>query len=224
MVDEIPTSATFRSLIRTSGLLRRVMEPYFARHGISGAQWGVLRSLHRGRGEGHGSLRLVDLSQRLLVRPPSITTLVERLRRMGLVALEASVDDQRVKRVRLTRDGLLLVETVLRGHPAQIRSVLGALNLQEQNVLGRLLDRVSSHMERLVEGDAVDSGGETDSPARRGIGGVRAAGGPARREPASRGVAGRKRNGDPPRGPEGAKTPDASRGSNGHRMSNGKKS
>ena len=49
------------------------MQPYFARFGITGSQWGILRTLHRAEREGLPSLRVTDLSDRLLVRPPSIT-------------------------------------------------------------------------------------------------------------------------------------------------------
>ena len=57
----------FRQLIRTFGLVERVMQPYFAQFGISGAQWGVLRNLHRAESEGLRSLRLTDLSRRMLI-------------------------------------------------------------------------------------------------------------------------------------------------------------
>src|SRR5437016_2507823 len=78
--------SAFREMIRVFGLLERVMQPYFARFGISGAQWGVLRNLHRAEQEGIPALRLTDLSERLLVRPPSVAGVVERLERSGLVA------------------------------------------------------------------------------------------------------------------------------------------
>src|SRR3954463_16027530 len=92
----------FRSLVRTFGLLKRVMEPYFARFGISGSQWGVLRALHRAADEGRAQLRLTDLSDRLLIRPPSVTGVIDRLQQAGLVCREASATDQRVKLVSLT--------------------------------------------------------------------------------------------------------------------------
>jgi hypothetical protein len=43
------------------GLLRQVMEPYFARFGISGSQWGILRALQGAEAKGEVSLRLTDL-------------------------------------------------------------------------------------------------------------------------------------------------------------------
>src|ERR1051325_11096349 len=76
-----PTAAeqSFRQLIRTYGLLERIMQPYFARFGISGAQWGVLRNLHRAEQEGQPGLRLTDLSRRMLIQPPSVTGIADRL-------------------------------------------------------------------------------------------------------------------------------------------------
>src|SRR5437016_2329371 len=86
-----------RALVRAFGLLRRVMEPYFASFGISSSQWGVLRALHRARLEQRSGLRLTDLGDRLLVRPPSVTGVVDRLQRMRLVTRSPVAEDHRAK-------------------------------------------------------------------------------------------------------------------------------
>src|SRR2546423_3662025 len=93
---------TFRSLIRTFGVLDRVMSPYFLRFGISGAQWGVLRTLQRAEADGIAALRVTELSERLLIRPPSVTGVVDRLVRDGLVKRESLPSDLRVKQISLT--------------------------------------------------------------------------------------------------------------------------
>ena len=108
------------------------MEPYFARFGISGSQWGVLRTLHRSAEEGSPELRLTDLGDRLIVRPASVTAVVERLVRMGLVERRASDSDQRVKNVSLTAAGRQFVLRVLQHHPRQIADVLGGLGEHER--------------------------------------------------------------------------------------------
>src|SRR5262249_22606430 len=135
-----PTESTFRELIRTLGLLERVQQSYFARFGLSGAQWGVLRNLHRAEHEGLPGLRLTDLSERLLVRPPSVTGVVDRLERAGLVERAGSPTDLRAKQVGLTEKGRQLVERVLTVHGAQMDAVLGGLSLPEQIELHRLLE------------------------------------------------------------------------------------
>src|SRR5881227_1384167 len=92
-----PSEQALRSLIRTLGLLDKVMQPYFARFGISGSQWGVLRNLHRAEAEGLPGLRLTDLSERLLIRPPSVTGVVDRLERLALVVRESVSGDLRAR-------------------------------------------------------------------------------------------------------------------------------
>jgi DNA-binding MarR family transcriptional regulator len=149
-----PAERTFRELIRTVGLLERVMQAHFARFGISGAQWGVLRNLHRAEQEGLPGLRLTDLSDRLLVRPPSVTGAVDRLERAGLVERRDSLNDLRAKQVALTIKGRELVERVLVFHGAKIDLVLGGLSPAEQADLHRLLGRLGRHLEQLVEGGA----------------------------------------------------------------------
>lgn len=145
------TDSTFRQLIRTFGLVERVMHSHFARFGISGAQWGVLRALHRAEQEVPGGLRLTDLSDRLLIRPPSVTGAVDRLERAGLVVRGGSPTDLRAKHVALTRKGQQLVERVLGVHEKQIDRVLGGLNSDEQAEFQRLLGRLGQHLERLLE-------------------------------------------------------------------------
>jgi DNA-binding MarR family transcriptional regulator len=145
-----PTENAFRELIRTFGFLERVMQPYFARFGISGAQWGVLRTLHRAENEGLPGLRLTDLGERLFIRPPSVTGVVDRLERAGLVARNGSPTDLRAKRVALTHQGHQLVERVLEVHQDQINGIMSGLNAKEQGDLHRLLHRLGRHLEELL--------------------------------------------------------------------------
>jgi DNA-binding MarR family transcriptional regulator len=137
----------FREFLRVFGLVERAMHPYFARFGISGSQWGVLRNLHRAEKDGATGLRVSVLSERLLIRPASVTGVVDRLERAGLVAREADPTDHRAKFVCLSRAGRELVERVLTGHQRQIESIFGGLKLEEQVRLRGLLSRLSRHLE-----------------------------------------------------------------------------
>jgi DNA-binding MarR family transcriptional regulator len=134
------------------GLVERVMHPYFARFGITGAQWGVLRNLHRAELDGQPALRLTDLSERLLIRPPSVTTVVDRLERARLVTRGELATDLRAKQVALTPRGRQLVERVLAVHASQIAAVMGALTSDEQAELQGLLRRLEEHLNGLLAG------------------------------------------------------------------------
>jgi DNA-binding MarR family transcriptional regulator len=141
-----PTEQVMREFIHVFGLLDRVMQPYFAQYGISGSHWGVLRNLHRAEQDGLPGLRLTDLSERLLIRPPSVTGVVDRLERAGLVNRGGSTIDLRAKMVSLSPTGRELIARVLQGHGAQIARVMGGLTEPEQEELYRLLVKLGQHL------------------------------------------------------------------------------
>lgn len=145
-----PSHEAFRSLLRTGGALRRVMEPFFAQFGISGAQWGVLRALWRAEQEGHKSLRAADLTERLLIRPPSVSGVIDRLDRQGLIVRMAAADDLRAKRVSLSPQGRRLLKRVLEGLSRKVPTVLGGLSPDEQTQLEGLLGKLVRHLEPIA--------------------------------------------------------------------------
>src|SRR5438874_2081499 len=95
--QEGTAEASLREWVRTLGLFDRVMQTHFGRFGISVSQWGVLRVLYQAEAEGLPGLRLTDLSDRLLVRPASMTGAVDRLQRAGLLIRAGTPTDLRAK-------------------------------------------------------------------------------------------------------------------------------
>jgi DNA-binding MarR family transcriptional regulator len=154
-----PSERAFRELIRTRGLLERIQQTYFAQFGLTGSQWAVLRHLQRAEQEGRVGLRLTELSERLLIRPPSVTGVVDRLERAGLVVREGSPTDLRAKQVALTDRGHDLVRRILAVHDAQIDALLGGLSTDEVTEFYHLLTRLRQHLEGLLaRGGAAGAG------------------------------------------------------------------
>ncbi len=149
---EMPRQA-YRSLLRVMGLIDRVMQPYFGRFGISRSQWACLRALYRAEQEGLHGVRPADLGRHLLIRPPSVTGLIERLRRLGYVSSNSSSIDLRGKEVRLSDSGRALVERILEGHGDQIAFVMSGLNPAGQQQLDNLLHSLAEHMESISTGE-----------------------------------------------------------------------
>ncbi|HWE02058.1 MAG TPA: MarR family transcriptional regulator [Tepidisphaeraceae bacterium] len=146
----------FRAMLCTLGLVERVMQPYFAKFGITGSQWGVLRVLHRAEAEGLPGLRLTDLSERLIIRPPSVTGVVDRLQRLGMVVREGMPDDLRARQVTLTPKARRLIERMMNGHGGQIDNIMGGLSRDEQTHFQRLLLKLNGHLDVLAK--KIDSG------------------------------------------------------------------
>ena len=158
------TELAFRELWRVIGKLKRIAEPHFARFGISPAQWGILRCIQRRELDGSEPPRVTDLCDNLLVKPPSVSALVDRLERMKLVARAPTGDDQRSRRVCLTETGRRLVEQVLVGHGDWIRMLMAGLTIEEQTELLRMLNELGAHLEPLVQ----RTGAGADDPVVEG--------------------------------------------------------
>jgi len=146
----VTTEAVLHSLLRAFGLVHQVMEPYFARFGITGPQWGILRILHRGELRGESELRLKDVAARLFIQPPSVTGAVDRLERQGLLKRTGTKTDLRVRRVSLTRKGRALVVRALVGHPKKIGSLFAGLKTDELKSLLQLLHKLEAHLSTLT--------------------------------------------------------------------------
>jgi DNA-binding MarR family transcriptional regulator len=162
--------AAFFAMVRTSVLMRRIMEPFFSGYGLSGAQWGVLRALQRAESEGYDSIRVTELSGRLLIRIPSVTVVVARLAREGLVHRDVSPNDHRARELRLTNTGRQLVERIMAGHQERVETLLSPLATGEREQLATLLGRVADHLEVLTQTEtaAGDLSASEQRPANAG--------------------------------------------------------
>jgi DNA-binding MarR family transcriptional regulator len=144
------TERVFHSLLRTWNLLRQAQDPYFARFGISGSQWGILRVLQRAELKGEAELPLKGISERLLVQPSSVTGVVDRMERQGLVKRSPSTKDARVRNLGLTQRGRDLLGKVLTHHADRIQSLFTPLQPGEQETMLQFLQRLEDHLQTLI--------------------------------------------------------------------------
>ncbi len=96
----------YAELLRTLNALQEPFAKLFKRHGISDAQYNVLRIL---RGAGDGGLPCQKIGERLIHRVPDITRLVDRLADAKLVSRQRIDEDRRVVLVHITTKGLDLL-------------------------------------------------------------------------------------------------------------------
>ena len=108
----------------------------------------VLATLRRS-GEPY-ELTAGDLVRQTMVTTGAITNRIDRLEQRGLVE-RASADDRRKVIVRLTRQGLDVVEEVVVDHMATERQILAGLSPRQQHDLAHLLRKTL-----LALGDGAD--------------------------------------------------------------------
>jgi len=111
--------------------------PSLRGHGLSDQQWRVLRVL----GE-HGTVETGRVAREAFILGPSLTGMLARMERDGLVRRERDPADQRRTVVEATPKGLKLVEKLshtIEGHYAWMEQSLGKQKLSQ---LYELLDEV----------------------------------------------------------------------------------
>ena len=115
LLDELRQRRPFTSLAheahlsvsRTEAALQEGLDRVLKPHGVSGAQYNVLRIL---RGAGVEGLCRHEIRDRLVTRMPDVTRLLDRMERAGWVVRERDAVDRRLVTTRLSARGRELVD------------------------------------------------------------------------------------------------------------------
>ena len=102
------------------------------------SQFGILESLAL-----LGPISQKELAARILKSPGNITTIINNLEKAGLVIRVLSTQDKRYYAIHLTDKGRRLIDRLLPVHTEILRNRMGALTEEEQQTLGRLLEKLS---------------------------------------------------------------------------------
>jgi len=126
------------SLVRTSDRVQLRFARLFREHGLTSAQYNILRIL---RGEAR-PLQCMEIAERMLTEVPGITGLMDRLAAHGLVARERSTTDRRAILVTLTAAAQQLLTQLDQPVRDLHKQVLGHLSQPELQILIGLLAKV----------------------------------------------------------------------------------
>jgi DNA-binding MarR family transcriptional regulator len=105
----VPGQQAYLEAVRTADHLRAASAALFARHGLSGKQYNVLRTVRRAGAAGASA---ADIQAELVESGPDVSRLVDRLVRAGLVVRRRSEEDRRAVRVLLSAQGAKLLKTL----------------------------------------------------------------------------------------------------------------
>lgn len=130
----------WESLFRAQVAVIRRLKEHFRSAEITFGTYDVLYNLTRFPGK---RLRLNELNEHILLTQPSLSRLVERMEKSGLVRRMSDPDDRRGTVVVLTERGAEVQRRVGREHAEAItRYVGGALSEDELHTLHRLCDKL----------------------------------------------------------------------------------
>jgi MarR family 2-MHQ and catechol resistance regulon transcriptional repressor len=136
-------------MARAYGAVARHVEADVARHGLTGAEFGVLEALHH-----KGVLRLGEIQQKLLVTSGGITYHVDRLAAKGLVERRDCPEDRRVRYAALTAEGEALIRRIFPEHRKAVARALAGLGAAEQAQATALLRTLGLAASAPPEGEA----------------------------------------------------------------------
>ena len=129
----------FLSLVRTETALRAGLEQVLGPHGLSLAQYNVLRIL---RGAGREGVCRNDIRDRLVSRMPDVSRLLDRMEAAGLVRRVRSTEDRRQVTTTLTPRGRALVDQLDPLVAAEHQRRLGHLSERQLRTLIDLLAQI----------------------------------------------------------------------------------
>jgi DNA-binding MarR family transcriptional regulator len=132
-------------LHRLADVLNVELRKVFAEEGIGDGDFDVLVTLRR-----HGApyeLTPSELGASTMVTSSAVTKRIDRLERAGLVTRTVSEADGRSRRIRLTGDGVALVDRLMGRHVANEQRLVSGLTPRERAQLADLLRRWGQHLD-----------------------------------------------------------------------------
>jgi DNA-binding MarR family transcriptional regulator len=126
-------------LHRLADVLNDELRPVFASAGLGDGDFDVLASLRR-----HGApyeLTPGELGATTMVTSSAVTKRIDRLERAGLVTRTVCREDARSRRIRLTEQGLELIDRLLERHVANEHRLIAGLSEHERSQLAGILRR-----------------------------------------------------------------------------------
>ncbi len=125
---------------------RRLTKQAAREVGLTGPQLTVIKLL-----DTFGDLSLSSLSERIRAQNSTVTGIIDRMEREGLVSRERSTSDRRVVFIRLTDKGRKMASSI-QVEPMEIfRAVLGTLSKEDTKDLLRILAKLGKRVRAFVK-------------------------------------------------------------------------
>jgi DNA-binding MarR family transcriptional regulator len=129
----------FVSILKSADSLSQEAELLIKSHGLTAAQYNVLRILRGAEPEG---LLCRGISERMISRDPDMTRLLDRMEKRDWITRQRQKDDRRVIKTRVTHAGLALLKNldqpVRELHKGQFRHMSGP----RMKALAELLEEI----------------------------------------------------------------------------------
>ena len=124
-------------LARTMDAISDRVKEDLRRHQLNSTEFGVLSVLYK-----RGDTPLQQIGDQILITSGSVTYVIDKLEKRGLIERIACPSDRRVTYASLTEDGMALMDVVYPQHIEIFKDIYGPLSDEETEQLISLLKRV----------------------------------------------------------------------------------
>ncbi len=132
-----PSAEAFNGIICVYSLLYRKMEDYFKNDQLTPVKFNTLLLLkHLG---GRVGLSQNEICHHLIVSPSNITRLIDRLIDDGFVERHISLQDKRIKIIKITKRGSEILDKLFHGYGEMIQQSVYVLERKKVEQLAALL-------------------------------------------------------------------------------------
>lgn len=129
-------------ILRTAQVAMRTVAEALKPSGLTPPQYNVLRILRGARPE---ALKCSTISERMIADASDLTRLLDRLEAAGLVEKSRDTADRRAINVRITDQGLKVLEAAARSVREKIDGAMAGLGKKKLETLADLLEQVRAN-------------------------------------------------------------------------------
>ena len=136
------TNQPFLVLMQTSKAIQERIRMEMMKNKLNITEFSVLEVLYQ-----KGKQTIQQIGHSILISSGSMTYVIDKLEKKGLLKRNACPDDRRAIHVTLTDDGMDLMEKMMPKHQELVDYMFGSLNDDETETIVKLLNKVSKRVE-----------------------------------------------------------------------------
>ncbi|MEH7253252.1 MarR family transcriptional regulator [Neobacillus niacini] len=142
-MDLICTNTPFLLLMQTSKAIQDRIRDEMTKNNLSVTEFSALEVLYYKEKQ-----TIQQIGSSILISSGSMTYVIDKLEKRGLIKRNDCRDDRRVIHVTLTSDGKNLMSEIMPKHQQLVDYIFNSLNKDETATITKLLEKVKNRIER----------------------------------------------------------------------------
>lgn len=127
----------FVVLMKATKIIEDMLKKEISTYGINLSEFAVLEALYH-----KGELTVQQICQKVLINSGSMTYVIDKLVKKGLLNRKTSTGDRRVYYIQLTNEGRTFMDDIFPKHEAFISDIFSSLSEEEQERFITMMKKV----------------------------------------------------------------------------------